>query len=228
MQPYQYIVQPTPNGNAFMPRADYRGTKTKAELLAEVATRTGANPSPELVIHTYFEVVIDFCKQGWKCEPFDELIGFRFTCGGSHPTNNFQGSFESLDISPSCNLGEAGVLRASDDFTSEKTAEQARVGLVFTLVKDTFTGGQDHYTADKTLQVDVANKKIAFDRNQSSNIVRFRKTDGTFVNSPEVILKGRTFSIRVPTPLTGSVELHISCEINGSLRTSIYSNALLP
>lgn len=225
---FPYVVQPTPNGERFMPRAQYRGTKTTDEILAEVTARLGSDTlTPALAIQLFLETVIDFTKAGWKVEPIFDLLGFRVTIGGSNDSSGFAGTFDGLQVSPNCNFGDTGDLRARDGFSGEKVAEQPRVAAVFLAVTDTFTGDNDHYTPDKNLEIELANRRFKFDPTNPLHWVKFKKDDGTLVAASEYYVAGSKIIARVPTPLTGSVELHLSCEINGSVRMSIYQHMLL-
>jgi hypothetical protein len=229
MDTFQYIVYPTPSGERFMPRPQYRGTKSHTEMLAEVGNRIGSETlTAALVIRTYHEAVIDFCRQGWKVAPAEDLLGYRFTCGGAHDAMSFPGTFDELEIAPSCNFGETGLARAADGFSGEKAGEQGRVSAIFVRVHDNGSNSDDHYTPDKMLMIELANKRFKFLVGNPSYFVKFKKTDGTLVTATEYIIKGSTIFARVPTPLTGSVELHLACQINDSVRLSIYQNPLLP
>jgi hypothetical protein len=221
---YQYITRPTTAGNATTTQAVYRGTKTKAELLAEVATRIGATPlTAELALRTAFEIIIDWTTQGWKIEPYDDLLGFRVTIGGSVPTGEPEDwSFDSMNADLNCHWGNAGEARSRAIFSSEKVGEQSRSAPVFVEVYDSETKEANHYQAGKGLTVRFSNRKFVFDVAGGCKM-SFRKSDNTVVDaSGYPFIKGTTVVCTPPTGLTGTVSL-ISCAlINGTLRTAEY------
>ncbi len=221
---YQYITRPTSKGDATTTQPVYRGTKTKADLLAEIAARLGSTPPTiEAVIRTHHEVIIDWTAQGWKVEPFDDLIGFRLTVGGANPTGEPEDwNFDTMAADLNCHWGNAGEARSRATFTSEKVGEQARSAPVFVEVFDSETKEANHYEALKGLTCRFSNRKFEFDPGAGCKL-RFRKADNTYVEAagyPHI--KGNTVVGLPPAGLTGTVYLECTALINGSLRTSEY------
>ena len=90
MQPYQFITRTGTQNQVTTARVS-RGTKTTAEVHAEVTARLGAaTPGVQNVIHTFLEVILDWETEGWTVEPIDDLLGFFMPCGGSFPDTEFQ------------------------------------------------------------------------------------------------------------------------------------------
>lgn len=226
---FTYVVQPTPNGERFMPRAQYRGTKTTAEVMAELDARiAGQTLTTELIVKALMEVIIDFNKYGWKVEPIFDLLGFRFGVGNTFDHSGFPATFENLAISPNANFGTLGEARARDGFSGEKHGEQVRVSAVFLSVTDTYTRDTDHYTHDKNLEIELANKRFRFEPGNADHWVKFKMTDGTVLAASGYQVRGSTIVARVPSSLDGNVELHLSCEINSSVRVTVYQHMLMP
>ncbi len=222
---YQYITRPTANGEGTMTQAVYRGTKTKDDLIAEITARLAGTPNPgiDLILCTFSEVVIDWCAQGWKVAPCHDLIGFRLTTGGSNPTGAPEDwDFDSMNIDINCHWGETGEARSRAIFAAEKVGEQSRSAPVFVEVYDSETKELNHYQPAKGLYIKVSNNRFAFDTAQACK-VRFRKADGTWVDSAGYpYVKGKVVVCTPPTGLTGTVNLEMSALINGALRTSEY------
>lgn len=226
--PYKYITRPTSAGDGTTTQAVYRGTKTKADLVAETTTRIGANPPTiELILCTAFEIVIDWTTQGWKIAPCDDLVGFRLTTGGSVPVGEPEDwNFDTMNIDINCHWGETGEARSRALFTSEKVGEQSRAAPVFVEVYDSETKEINHYQPLKGLYCRVSNSKFEFDPAKGCS-VRFRKEDGSFVNAAGYpYVKGKIVVCTPPGGLTGTLYLEMTALINGSLRTSEYPFAL--
>jgi hypothetical protein len=221
---YQYITRPTSAGNATTTQPVYRGTKTKAELLAEITARLGSQPvTPELIIHIHHEVIIDWTTQGWKIEAFDDLIGFRLTIGGSNPTGAPESwEFDAMNADLNCHWGNAGEARSRAIFTPEKMGEQARSAPVFVEVYDSETKEANHYEPLKGLTSRFSNRKFEFNAAAGCKI-RFRKSDNTYVDAAGYpFIKGSTVVSTPPSGLTGTVFIECTALINGTLRTSEY------
>ena len=108
--PFKYITRPTSNGNATTTQPVYRGTKTQADVIAEITTRHGATPiTIDSVLCAFSEIVIDWTTQGWKVAPCHDLIGFRLTTGGSAPIGGAEDwDFDGMNINLTCQWGETG------------------------------------------------------------------------------------------------------------------------
>ncbi len=64
---FQYVTRPSAAGNAITTMPKYRGTKTQAQVYAEVTTCLGATPpTVENVTRTLTQVVIDWTICGWR------------------------------------------------------------------------------------------------------------------------------------------------------------------
>lgn len=221
---FQYITRPTSTGTGTTTQPVYRGTKTKAELLAEITSRIGATPlTLELALRTHHEVVIDWTTQGWKIEPLDDLIGYRLTIGGSVPTGGPEAwDFDTMNADLNCHWGEAGEVRSRALFSAEKVGEQSRSAPVFVEVFDSETKEANHYEAGKGLTCRFSNRKFEFSVADGCKM-RFRKADNTFVDAAGYpFIKGTTVVCTPPTGLTGTVHIEATALINGSLRTSEY------
>jgi hypothetical protein len=229
MQPYPYTTR-TGTQNQITTNPDYRGTKTAAEVFAETQTRLGATPlTIANVLTTFHEVVIDWCKEGWKIAPIGDLLGYRFTSGGSEDDSDFQPTFENLRIAPAIQWGEAGRARAEADFTATNTGHQGRAVPVIIRVSDNWGGQVNEYTAGKSVLIELGNRKgkFEFDRANGSK-VQFRKTDGTLVEATDYGEPGRTkITAQVPTGTTGPLTVVVTMMINFALRTGEYSTPLL-
>ena len=112
MLPYQFITRTSTQNQITTSRVS-RGTKTTAELHAEVQTRLGAQAlTIPLVLKTTLEVILDWTTEGWTVEPIDDLMGFSLPCGGNFEDAGFQPNFDAMNHVPSCNWGDAGRARA--------------------------------------------------------------------------------------------------------------------
>ena len=214
-----------------MAQAKYRGTLDNAAVYAEIQTRLGATPlTIANVLQTACETIIDLTIQGYRVAPLADLIGFMYGCGGSHPTSDFAPTYENLNMDLRGHTGEAGVARAEAAFSAEKVGEQGRLVPVIVRVTDAMSGLQDHYTAGKSLQIELENRRCTITPSDDYQGVFFRSaTTGVTVKATDYgLIKGQNIICVVPTGLTGAQEVCVTGMISGSLRTGIYSTPLLP
>jgi hypothetical protein len=112
--------------------------------------------------------------------------------------------------------------RSDTAFSAEKVGEQNRVAPIFVEVFDSGTRTANHYVAGAPLTIHMGNKSFSFDTTAGSQ-VRFRKGDGSYVTATTyAYVKGRTVVVVVPSGLTGSIELEMTCLINRLSRTGTY------
>ena len=224
---FPYVTRPSTAGNTITTMPKYRGTKTQAELYAEIAARLGATPlTIANVSRTEKEVIIDWTLTGWKIAPAgDGLIGYQCGCGGSSPIGQEPpNTFEGMGVDLRGHYGPAGRARAQAAFSAEKVGEQNRVTPVFVEVYDSDTKTPNNYDAGKGLTIILGNRKPLFDPAKTGHVVRFQKSDGSYVSAASYpYVKGNTIVAMVPATLTGTVELEVALELNGSLRTGRYA-----
>lgn len=231
MLPYQFITRTGTQNQVTTARVS-RGTKTTAEVHAEVTARLGAaTPGVQNVIKTFIEVILDWETEGWTVEPIEDLLGFFMPCGGSFPDTEFQPTFDNMNHGPACNLGDAGRIRVASNITYEGQGHQGRIKPEIIRITDNWTGQIDHYTAAKSVCIELGNKKgkPEFDRAAGSK-VEFRKADGTLVEATDYSTAGALkINAQVPAGTTGNItETIITMLINGSLRSGSYTTILLP
>ncbi len=228
MEPFPYYTRTGSQGQITTGPA-YRGTKTEAETYAEVQARLGTQAlTVPLVITTLHQVILEWCQQGWKVEPLAGRFGYLFTCGGSFESTDFQPTFDALNISPSIYLGDTARMQLETTFTAEAQGHQGRVVPVIQRVTDNWTGQADHYTAGKSVLIELANRKgnFSFDHTQGSKVT-FRKTDGTTVEASDYGAPGKTrITAQVPAGTTGALAVLVTMTINGALRTGEYPTPL--
>jgi hypothetical protein len=204
----------------------YRGTKTQAQVYAEVLSRLGTNgPTVENITRILCQVIIDWTIACWKIEPIgDGLIGFQCGCGGSAPVGSEPpNDFVGIGVNLNGHWGPAGSDRAEAAFSAQKVGEQSRVTPVFAEVYDSASRTPNHYVAGMAITIITANRNGKFDPTKTGNVVRVRKADGTYaVCTVYPYYKGNTIVAVIPAGVTGAVELHLSMEINGSIREGIY------
>jgi hypothetical protein len=225
---FQYITRPIPTGLGITTQPKYRGEKTTADLIAAIAAKTGKSPADiEAILRAFCEETIDLTIGTWKIEALFDLIGFQCGSGGSVPIGGPESwDFESMDVALRGYYGEAGRQRAEAAFSADKVGEQNRVAPVFVEVYDSDTKSPNHYVPGKGLTLIMGNRRMKFDTAAGSR-VRFQKTDGTYVDASNYpYVKGSTIVCTVPSGLTGSLEVEITMEINGSLRTGTYPFAI--
>lgn len=221
---FQYITRPTSGGDATTTQAVYRGTKTQADVIAEITARLGGTaPTIDNVLCTFSEVVIDWCTQGWKVAPCHDLIGFRLTIGGSTPVGAPEDwSFDTMNADVNCHWGETGEARSRALFTAEKVGEQSRAAPVWVEVYDSETKEANHYQVGKGLSTRFSNNKFEFNTTAGCKMT-FRKADNTKVDAAGYpYVKGKTVVCTPPAGLTGTVYIEVTALINGTLRTSEY------
>ncbi len=224
---FQYVTRPTNVAGTITTMPRYRGTKTQAEVYAEVALRLGASP-PTIanVIKTANQVILDWTILSWKIEALgDGLIGYQCGCGGSAPLGSEPpNDFFGMNVNLSGFYGREGRDRAETAFSAEKVGEQNRVTPVFVEVYESLARTPNHYVSPGTITIILGNQKMKFDPNFTNNFVRYRKADGTFVMAGSYpYYKGGLIVATVPSGLTGALELRVSCEINGSIREGTYA-----
>jgi len=221
---YQYSTRPTSAGDATTTQAEYRGTKTEAEVRAEIQARLGETPlSIDLILRTAFEVIIDWTTQGWKVTPCHDLMSFKLTTGGSTPLGAPESwDFDSMRITMNCLWGAAAEARSRAQFAAEKTGEQGRAVPEFVEVYHSETREPNRYEPLMGLYCRLGNNRIRFDRAQGCKM-RFRKADNTYVDAAGYpFVKGNTVVCTPPAGLTGTVYLECTALINGALRTAEY------
>lgn len=221
-----YITRPTAAGTSMTTMPKYRGTKTQDQVYAEVTTRLGATPlTVANITATLHQVIIDWSIACWKIEPLgDGLIGFLVGCGGSSPIGSEPPSgFVDMGIDLRGYYGPAGRARAESAFTAQKVGEQNRVTPVFVEIHESITKIINHYVSPGTLTIILGNRQPKFDPSKTGQFVRYRKADGTFVSAGSYpYINGKTIVANVPAGLTGSIELHLALELNGSVREGVY------
>lgn len=221
---FQYITRPTSSGDATTTQPVYRGTKTQAEVIAEIQARLGATPiTIDNVLCTYAEIIIDWTTQGWKIAACHDLISFRLTVGGSSPIGEPEDwNFDTMKADVNCQWGETGEARSRALFTAEKVGEQSRAAPVWVEVYDSETKEANHYQVGKGLTTRFSNNKFEF-LPASGCKMAFRKSDNTKVDAAGYpFIKGKTVVCTPPAGLTGTVYVECTALINGSLRTSEY------
>ncbi len=231
MLPYQFITR-TSTQNQITTSRTSRGTKTTAEVYAEVQTRLGQQAlTIPLVLKTALEVILDWTTEGWTVEPIEDLLGFTLPCGGAFEDADFQPTFEAMNHTPSCNWGDAGRARVSGSITYENQGHQGRIVPVIIRIVDNWTGDPDQYTAGKSVCVVLGNKKgkLEFDRTKGCK-VQFRKTDNSLVEATDYSLSGNTkINAQVPAGTTGNLtEVIVTMLVNGTLRAGSYTTVLIP
>lgn len=231
MLPYQFITRTGTQNQVTTARVS-RGTKTTAEVYAEVTARLGAaTPTVPASIKAFLEVILDWETEGWTIEPIEDLLGFFLPCGGSFPDTEFQPNFDNMNHGPACNFGDAGRIRVASGITYEGQGHQGRIKPEIIRIIDNWTGQTDHYTAGKSVCIELGNKKgkREFDRLQGGK-VEFRKADGTLVEATDYSVIGNVkINAQVPAGTTGNItETIVTMLINGALRSGSYTTILLP
>lgn len=226
-QTFQYITRPSAAGNTITTMPKYRGTKTQAQVYAEVTARLGSTPATvENVARTLAQVLVDWTTCAWRIAPLgDGLIGFQCGSGGSSPIGQEPPqTFEEMGIDLRGHYGPAGRARAEAAFSAEKVGEQNRVTPVFVEVYDSDTKTPNNYTAGAALTIILGNRKPEFDPKQSGQWVRFQLANGSYIVATSYpYIKGNTIICQVPATVTGTVELELTLKLNGSLRTGRYA-----
>jgi len=188
------------------------------------------NTSSRVGISVGYKEHEDWTTEGWTIEPIEDLLGFFLPCGGSFPDTSFQPTFDNMNHKPACNWGDTGRARTAGDITYDGQGHQGRITPEIIRVTDNWTGQSDHYTAGKSVLIELGNKKakIVFDRTAGSK-VEFRKTDGTTVEATDYSLQGLVkISAQVPAGTTGTItQVIATMTINGSLRTGLYTTPLV-
>ena len=225
-----YYTRPTADGNKVTTSIDYRGTKTKAEIVAEIQARLTAANLPmtiENVLRIHDEVIIDFGMDAWKMEAVGH-IGHLFTGGGS--SSDLQGpwNYQSMNMDLSCNLDDEGEARAEAAFAGENLGHKGRVMPVFAKVSDQWTKLPNHYTAGKSVLVELGNRRVNFDM-PSGHKVQWELADGTRVDADDYgFVEGNRIAARVPsTGVTGPIHLVLTIGINGRTVTDTYDHVLV-
>lgn len=105
--------------------------------------------------------------------------------------------------------------------TFENVGHTARVVPVVFRITDNGTGQVNHYTAGKSIRIELANRsgKLEFNRANGSK-VEFRKADNTVVEATDYGAPGATeITAQVPAGTTGMLIVIVTMMINGSIRT---------
>jgi hypothetical protein len=232
-----YHTRPTADGTKVTTQIAYRGTKTKAEITAEIQARLVAQNLPmtiENVLRIHDEVIIDFGMDAWKCDPVGHL-GHFFTSGGA--SSDLQGpwTFKTMKMDLSCHLDDDGTARAEAAFNAHNLGHKSRVMPVFARVSDSWTKLPDHYTAGKSVLIELGNRGgIVFDLTKGHK-VQWKLTSGTLVEADDYgFVEGSRITARVPAqdpadaPITGALELVLTIGVNGRTVTDTYDHPLSP
>jgi hypothetical protein len=227
-----YYIRPTTDGSKVTTTIAYRGTKTKAEMIAGIQARltaAGVTVTDDIigkVLQHHDEAVIDFGMDAWKMEPVGH-IGHFFSGGGS--SSDLQGpcTYASMNLGLSCNLDDDGEARAEAAFAGENLGHKGRVMPIFAKVSDLFTKLPNHYTAGKSVLIELGNRSIVFDP-QRGHKVQWRLADNTLVDADDYgFIEGTRISAHIPaTGVTGPIHLVLTLEINGRLVTDTYDHTL--
>ncbi len=228
-----YHTRPTSDGTKVTTAIAYRGTKTRDEIIAEIAARltaAGTTLTPEVigkVLLHHDEAIIDFGMDAWKCDPVGH-IGHYFTGGGASTDLQGPWTYDTMNIALTGYLDDDGDARAAAAFTGEALGHKGRVMPIFARVCDTWTKQADHYTAGKSVLIELGNRPnaVTFDI-QAGHKVQWRKADGTLVDADDYgFIEGTRISARVPTGITGDIHLVLTLALNGRLVTDTYEHAL--
>jgi len=230
MEPYLFITRTGTQNQVTTARVS-RGTRTTEEVYAEVQARLGTTPpTVPLVIKTFIETVLDQTTEGWTIEPIEDLLGFFLPCGGSFEDTDFQPNFDNMAHKPAANYGDTGRSRVAGSISYEGQGHQGRHKPEIIRVTDNWTGQVDHYTAGKSVRIDLGNKKarLEFDRAGGSK-VEFRKADGTLVEATDYSAPGpKEINAQVPAGTTGTLaEVVLTLLVNGTLRSGSYTTPLV-
>ena len=230
MLPYQFITR-TGTQNQVTTARVTRGTKTTAEVYAEVTARLGAQPpAVPLVIKTFLEVILDWETEGWTIEPIEDLLGFFMPSGGSFPDTDFQPNVDNMNHSAGCNFGDTGRARVAGNISYENQGHQGRIKPEIIRISDNWTGQKDHYTAAKSVCMELGNKKGKLEFSRAAGCkAEFRKADGTLVEATDYSTAGSLkISAQVPAGTTGPItEVILTMLVNGALRSGSYTTVLL-
>ncbi len=226
MKKLQYIVRPLPNGG-YTTQVKYKGTRDADYVVAQVVARTG-KPEADVraILAAQDDVLIEEGMDSYKSESGGGKLGYAATTGGSSPNTEIAPTWDNLNVSFNAYFLETGLDQAQSEFRAEKVGEQGRIVPVIIRVTDLQTGQANHYTAGKSVEIEVQNQSAKFDRTAGAKIM-FEKADGTQVEASDYgTARGRVFSGQVPAGTTGPLIVRVSMLINGSLREGIYSIAL--
>ena len=223
---FTHSTHPVSNSDKTTTTPVFRGTKTAADLYAEADRRVvGPNPKAEQYAPAILSTIIDWAIATWKIEPLGGgLVGFQCSSGGSSaPGEPPPHTFEDMGIALCGYFGPEGRARAEAAFVPERVAELNRISPVFVSVFESESKAPNHYVCGKGLTAVLANRKMKFVPGKEGHWMRFRKLDGTHVDATVYpYVKGSTIVCIVPMGLTGNIELEISLEINGSIRSAVY------
>ena len=230
MEPYLFITRTGTQNQVTTARVS-RGTKTTEEVYAEVQARLGTAPlTIQSVIKTFLETVLDWTAEGWTIEPVEDLLGFFLPCGGSFEDTDFQPTFDNMAHKPAANYGDIGRGRVAGSISYEGQGHQGRHKPEIIRVTDNWTGQVDHYTAGKSVRIDLGNKKARLEFNRAGGSkVEFRKADGTLLEATDYSSPGpKEINAQVPTGTTGTLaEVVVTMLVNGALRSGSYTTPLI-
>lgn len=224
MSTLQYIVRPLP-GSGYTTQVKYRGTRDAAFIVAAVVARTG-KPEADVraILAAQDTVLIEQAMDSYKCASGGGQLGFATSTGGSSPTTDIAPTWENLNVAFNGYFLAEGDTAARALFHAEKVGEQGRVVPVIIRVTDLQTGFPNHYTAGKSIEIEVQNQNARFDRSKGC-LIAFEKPDGTRVEASDYgSARGRVFSAQVPAGLSVPLIVHVTMVMSGgALREGIYS-----
>ncbi len=230
MLPYQFITR-TGTQNQITTARVTRGTKTTAEVSAEVTARLGADaPTVQNVTKTFLEVVLDWTAEGWTIEPIEDLLGFSLPSGGTFEGTDMQPTFDNMAHKPSANWGDTGRARVAGNITYEGQGHQGRAKPEIIHIIDNWMGMPDHYTAAKSVCITLGNKKARLEFSRPADcMVQFRLEDGTLVEATDYSTTGAVkINAQVPAGTTGIIiKTLVTMLVNGALRQGSYNTHLI-
>ena len=223
----QYFTLPTPDGNNITARLKHRGFKSEEDVCAEMTRQlNGAPLTPQVFFRLFAQIAVLWTLAGWKVGPLGGgLFTLLCSAGGSAPVGQEPTpTFEGLCIELRAHYEGAGRALAAAHFKAEKVGEQNRVVPIFLHVYDSMSKIPNHYVALQGLTIILGNRRCHFDHTNANHRVRFQKADGTWVVAAGYpYFKGTTLVCLPPAGLTGEVLLELTMDINGTLRTAVYS-----
>lgn len=225
MSTFRYNVAPNSNGG-FTTRAVRGEPETDAEILSHCAAAAAVTaPQAEAVIRALLDKILS-CSENCDWAPdFLGLFSFRPVSGGTSPSPDGFHNADDINADVALTFNAETIRAWRGRLTLESAGETGRVTPVIESVIRQSDGAVDKYTAGGLGQ--VRGNYCNFDPTDVNQGIFLTPTGGAEVRvTAYASIKPQSAVILFPAGLTGALTMRMATYINGSVRSSTYTNPL--
>lgn len=225
MSTFRYNVAPNSNGG-FTTRAHRGDPVDQTTMLDTISTAAGVTPAQaESVLRSFFDQVLAATAvSGWTPSFLDTLT-FRPTSGGSSPTPEGFHNADDLNADVALSFLAPKIAAWRSSLSIQSLGEVGKVLPIVESVIRQSDSAAGKYTAGGLIQ--LRGNHLNFDKTDLTQGVFLKPGSGAEVRVTEyATIQPQSVIVLVPTGLTGPLTLRVAAYINGSVRTSTYTDPL--